>query len=301
MRSGPDRCASDGPASAFVRKLLDCFADDLQVEQHGIEDRLVGRKLGGGSSRGQSLDLLCSGYGTLVATTTDGSMNSLEVEIVGVFRTFSKDFDARAIRIPLNAAQQLLDTAAVHSLVFSLKDVTATDDVASWLRRGLSPKKYEIKTWLELDDFYQKTVELYRRQFGVLKIIILGIVLLSVGNSVSMTANERIGEFGTLRAIGHSSGYVYKLLLIENSALGLIGATVGLLGGIGLALVISKVGIPMPPPPNANGGYTALIRILPSVCVTAFIVGLVATLASAVLVCRKPTRVPIADALRQNM
>src|SRR5690606_9961730 len=119
------------------------------------------------------------------------------------------------------------------------------------------------QTWLELDDFYPKAVELYRSQFGFLQGIILGIVLLSVANSVSMTANERVGEFGTLRAIGHTARYVYRLLIVENTILGLFGATLGVAVGVGLAWAISRVGIPMPPPPNANTGYTAYIAIVP--------------------------------------
>lgn len=254
-----------------------------------------------GEGVAKSLQLAPGDFANLVATTTDGSMNTLEVRIVGVFRSFSKDFDARAVRVPLTTAQELLNTQAVHSLVFSLHDVTATDRVAAWLKRGLPAKKYEIKTWLELDDFYQKTVALYDRQFGVLQVIILGIVLLSVANSVSMTANERVGEFGTLRAVGHTSGYVYQLLLVENTILGVLGASIGLGLGVGLALLISKIGIPMPPPPNANAGYTALIRVLPMTCVVAFVIGFAATVMSAVLVCRGPTRRPIAEALRQNI
>lgn len=248
-----------------------------------------------------ALDLEPGDYVTLVASTADGATNSLEAQVVGVFRTFSQEFDARAIRLPLTDAAELLQTKGVHSLVMSLTSVEAVESVASYLRRGLPSDRFEVMTWFELDDFYRKTVNLYRRQFGVLQVIILGIVLLSVANSVSMTANERVGEFGTLRALGHRSGYVYRLLLLENATLGFIGASMGVVVGIALAHIISSFGIPMPPPPNSSSGYTALIRVLPWTCAGAFMVGMVATLLSAVLVCRAPTRIDIADALRQNI
>ncbi len=238
---------------------------------------------------------------TVVGSTTSGAMNSLELGVVGIFRSFSKEFDARTVRIPLATAQSLIDSAAVHSFVFSLSDVAAVAGVAEYLKLSLAPKSFDFKTWLDLDDFYPKTVDLYKSQFGVLQLIILIIVLLSVANSVAMTANERVGEFGTMRAMGNTSRQVYVQLLVENGLLGLTGATLGVLFGIVVALSISKFGIPMPPPPNANAGYTAYIRVVPLVCVEAFLVGIVATIVSALLSGIGPTRKPITDALRENI
>ena len=47
------------------------------------------------------------------------------------------------------------------------------------------------------------TVELYGRQFGVLRVIILIMVLLAVANTINMSTFERVGEFGTMRALGN--------------------------------------------------------------------------------------------------
>jgi len=63
--------------------------------------------------------------------------------------------------------------------------------------------------------------------------------------------------------------------------------------------VISAIGIPMPPPPNANLGYTALIRILPQEIATAFAVGFIATVGASILPARRVIRIPVVDALRQ--
>jgi putative ABC transport system permease protein len=82
--------------------------------------------------------------------------------------------------------------------------------------------------------------------------------------------------------------------------LGLVGSGAGVLLGVVLAWSISLIGIPMPPPPNSSSGYTAAIRIVPWVLVSAFFVGLIATLAAAVLPARKASRLPVTEALRQN-
>ena len=47
---------------------------------------------------------------TLLANALEGALNNVDVEIVGVFQSFSNDYDARAIKISLTAAQELLVT-----------------------------------------------------------------------------------------------------------------------------------------------------------------------------------------------
>jgi putative ABC transport system permease protein len=221
--------------------------------------------------------------------------------VVGVFRTFSKDYDARAIRVALPASQELLSVGGVHAVVVSLADTLTTDASAAALKASLAGDGFEVMTWFELDDFYASTVELYKSQLGVLQFIILVVVLLSVANSVSMTAYERVGEFGTLKALGKRDRDISRLIILENSMLGFIGATLGVALGVGLALGISAIGIPMPPPPNANVGYTAMIRVVPVVLLVSFLIGFVATVLSALLAARGAARVPVVEALRQNI
>ena len=254
--------------------------------------------LGDGVAR--TLKLKAADSVTLLLTTAEGALNTQEFQVVGIFQSFSKEFDARAVRIPLAAAQELVNSPSANTVVIALKNTPDTESVAALLQARLDGKILEVKTWQELNDFYASTVALYERQFGVLQGIILVMVLLSVGNSVNMSVFERIGEFGTMMALGNNRLHIFKLVVIENLVLGTIGAFAGVVIGTALALAISAVGIPMPPPPNANIGYTALIRVVPSVLLLAFAVGLLATVAAALFPASRVARTPVSEALRQN-
>lgn len=254
-----------------------------------------------GSGVAQSLDLKPGDPVTLLLNTADGALNTLEFDVVGVFQSFSKDFDARAVRVPLTAAQKLLGREGANAIVLSLHRTPDTDFAAGLLKGKLSERGYDVKTWVEMSDFYVKTVELYKHQFGVLQFIVLIMVLLSVVNMVNMSVFERIGEFGTLMALGNTRGYVFRLVLVENVILGLAGALIGLLLGTALALMISSVGIPMPPPPNSNVGYTASIQLVPAGLLLAFVTGVGATIGAAVVPAYRVSRTMIVDALRFNV
>jgi putative ABC transport system permease protein len=248
-----------------------------------------------------ALDLRPGNFITLMVNTSEGALNTFEYEVVGVFRTFSKEYDDRGVRIPLPAAQELLFTQSVHSVVVLLDDTSATEVVAATLRDRLEPLGYEVKAWHELADFYQKTEALYRRQFGALQSIILVMLVLSVASTINMVIYERTGEFGTLLALGLRQRQIFRLVLLENALLGLLGSLIGIIVGVALAAMISTMGIDMPPPPGSNIGYTATIRLVPWVLVIAALTGALAAVVAAVLPARRASRLPVVEALRHNI
>jgi putative ABC transport system permease protein len=271
---------------------------------HYIEGRALADTDADGIVLGQgiakSLGLGVGDRANLVISLAQGAVNTLDFEVVGVFQSFSKDFDARVVRIPLTAASRLMDTTSAHLLIVVLDKTETTDQVRAALIKKLGPPTYEIASWRELSDFYDKTLQLYDRQFGVLRLIILLMVLLSVANSVNMTLFERTREFGTLQALGDKPGRVFRLIMAESMFLGLIGAGLGMAFGCVAAWIISAIGISMPPPPNANIGYTAFIRLVPQDVLTAGAIGFVATCLAAVMPARRASRMPVIDALRQG-
>lgn len=237
---------------------------------------------------------------TLVASAGEGAMNTADLEVVGIFESFSREFDARALRLPLAAAQDLLATQGANLIAISLTDTALTAAAQARIAAQLPPG-LEIRGWQQINDFYAKTVELYDRQFGILRLIVLLMVVLTVANSVNMAVFERTGEFGTMRALGRRSRDVFRLVLLENILLGLLGAAVGVAVGVGLALMLSAIGIPMPPPPNANAGYIAQIRLVGDEIALAAVTAVLATSLACLWPAWRASRVPVVQALRAGV
>jgi len=267
----------------------------LSGRQLSDEDRrgvLVGEGLA------KSLKLAPGDTATIVASTIDGAMNTGEFEVVGVFRSFSRDYDDRAIKMQLSAAQDLLATTDANLIVVLLDATEKTGGLAIAAQNTVATDGLVVKRWEEINDFYANTVALYDRQFAVLRLIILVMVLLAVANAVNMSVFERLSEFGTMRALGNRGGFVATLILVECGLLGAAGAIVGALAGASVAAVISQLGIPMPPPPNSNAGYMARIQLLPDVVGQAMAVGAAAALLSGVMPGLRARGTSIVDALR---
>ena len=253
-----------------------------------------------GRGLARALDIEVGDSLILLGNTVGGSFNGMDVTVKGIFFTASEEYDNYTMRIPIALARQLLRTEAAQTLVVLLDETENTDLVLAQLQDLARTRnlKIEMKPWYEMADFYNKTVDLYDRQFFVLKIIIAVIVILSIFNTIAMSIWERTKEIGTIMAMGFKRREIMRLFLLEGSILGIVGGVLGTLGGLLCAWLISLVGIPMPPPPGATVGWTASIQLVPGVFMTAFVISVTAAIASSVYPSYKASRLVVADALR---
>jgi putative ABC transport system permease protein len=181
-----------------------------------------------------------------------------------------------------------------------LDETAKTTPVADELRARLAGKGLQIVPWYQLADFYNKTVALFSKQVGVMKLIVAIIIVLSIANIMTMSVMERTGEIGTALAIGASRARILSQVVFEGLALGVIGGGIGVILGTTLASVISWVGIPMPPPPGMARGFTGEILVTPRIAVEAFVLAVVTTLIASLYPAWKASRMVIVDALRAN-
>ena len=239
----------------------------------------------------------------LMATKLDRGINAVEVSVRGVFQTSSKSFDDYALRVPLALAQRLLRVSGVHSWVVLLKDTGKTEAVLQSLRANFSHDNsgpLEFTPWYKLADFYNKTVALFSRQMNVLRAMIVMIVVLSVSNTMIANVFERTGEIGTLLALGYRRHRIISLFVSEGLLLGMLGGVLGSAIGWMAALVISAIGIPMPPSPGMAFGFDAGILLTPMLALGSFLLIAATTVTASLYPAWRASQLVIVDALRHN-
>lgn len=236
----------------------------------------------------------------LLANTVTGGVNAIEVTVRGLFTTATKSYDDAALRLPIQTARQLLRTKGSHAWVVLLNDTAQTDPMLEELRNKLAGENLEVVPWHALADFYNKTKVLFTKQIQGIKVIIVIIILLSISNTMTMSVMERIGEIGTAMALGVRRAGITRLFLTEGVLLGCAGGLLGLALGAPLAKLISSIGIPMPPPPGMDSGYTGEILLTWKIAIEAAALAACTTLVASILPAWKASRMQIVDALRHN-
>jgi len=254
---------------------------------------LVGRGLA------KSMNAKPGDYLTLMTTTATGSLNAMDVRVAGIIESGVKEYDERAIKMPLAGAQLLLQTTRVEKLLVFLHDTEQSDAMQSDLTKLFATNRWplEMKHWSQLAPFYHQVVMLYNGIFGFLGLIVFGVVIFSVANTIAMSTFERTREIGTLLAVGTTRNQIWRMFFAEGMLIGIIGGILGLTIGAVLAWTINHGNIMLPPPPGYTVGYRLQILLQTPVLVTAFLIALTTSTLSSILPALKASRMKIVDAL----
>jgi len=128
--------------------------------------------------------------------------------------------------------------------------------------------------------------------FAVIAILVGGFI---IANTFNILVAQRVRELALLRALGASAKQVRRSVIVEATMMGLIGATIGILLGLGLArglaALFSAFGL------DIAGSSLVLTT---STVVSAYVVGLGVTLVSAYLPARRASRTSPIAAMRED-
>jgi putative ABC transport system permease protein len=232
---------------------------------------------------------------TLLASTTEGAMNAMDVVVKGTFTTGVPEMDKRAVYTSVALAQRLLVTDRVSSLGVFLDRMEST--LPAQARVAAKNPSLEVQTWEQQAVFYQAVKGLYNRIFGALGIIIGVIVVFVVTNAMAMAIIERTREIGTLRAMGTLPSQLLRTLGLEGMLLGGVGALVGAALSLGVAVMLYVVPVNMPPPPGRSVGYPLNIAIDPTLYLATLLAMVSLTMLASYAVARKTVHMPVVDAL----
>ena len=236
---------------------------------------------------------------TLLAVTSDGALNGIDVQVVGVVNTGFKEMDDRYLRITLPSAQRLLQSDRVTNLVVGLDRTENTDMVAAELTPSLrgQPQQLVLKKWIDLAAYYKQVRSLFSTIFVFLGVIVFFMVLMSSVNTLLMTMFERTREIGTMLAMGTPRAWIMSLFILEAIVLGVLGAIVGVAGGNLIGFLLNHAGIHLPPPPGSTVPMAFHVLYVPSLMVGSSILVIVSLALAAILPAIRASRLQIAEAL----
>jgi putative ABC transport system permease protein len=252
-----------------------------------------------GKGLAETLNVKPGDFLTLMTTTVTGSLNAMDVRVAGVFSTGVREYDDRAVKIPLVGAQQLLQTQKVEKLLVMLKDTADTAAAKSTIEQLFAAKRWplEVRDWSQLATFYHQVVLLYNGIFGFLGIVVFAIVVLSVANTIMMAIFERTREIGTLMSMGTTRSRIWSMFLLEGLFVGILGGVIGLVAGYALAQLVNTMHIQLPPPPGYTRGYALELLLHAPVLIQSVLVAVITATVSAIFPAFKASRMKIVDAL----
>jgi putative ABC transport system permease protein len=218
----------------------------------------------------------------------------------------TKEFDDQLIKLPAPLASSLLFPGRPLHVTAVLLLLDNTDDTAlaaARLEEILRDGRLglEFKTWEEIRPFHSQLKRMLGIIFGFVFILLAMLVAFTIYNTQSAGIIERMGEIGTLRALGVNRWGIWRMLALEGFFLGLFGGLGGVVLGIGGDLLLRAVEV-IYVPPGVSFFVKVEVFVLgdPAVPLVALAGSLFCAVVSSAFPARRAAFTPIVEALRHS-
>ena len=174
--------------------------------------------------------------------------------------SISSDLDAELVIIPLHVMRKLMGSRGeeVSGIEILLKDSG---------KRVVRRFKRDYSGECKMLDRYEQQPTLFKMMryeklavFLILLFVVL-IVALNIYGSLSMLIIEKEDDAATLQAMGASDALVRRIFITEGWLISLLGMAVGLVAGIGLALLQQHLGLVKMPGNFLVEAYPVVLKL----------------------------------------
>ena len=151
-------------------------------------------------------------------------------------------FYDQSVSIPLISANSYLDKKNIYDQIFVVVDKEIGNDEVIEGIREVYGEGMGITTPAQIQETIQGFVgsfNIFLSSIGFISLIVGGVGIVT---TLYTSVTERTKELGTLKALGATNANIILLILFEAVIIGIIGASTGLVAGIGMGWALTQYG-----------------------------------------------------------
>ena len=170
---------------------------------------------------------------SLTTPTASDEDSSLKFRVTGHFKTGLYEYDQTNVYIPLGAAQKLcrLDGRITSFHLRSEEGADLTTLKAAVTKLLPEDSRFVVKTWMESQKILIDAMRLERVIWVVILSALFAVAGFCILAVMSLTVIQKTRDIGILRSLGAGVRGVLVTFIQYGLAVGLIGSTLGLVGG----------------------------------------------------------------------
>ena len=224
--------------------------------------------------------------------TGESQEESKNFVVTGVMKATGNPTIDNSVIINTNAGNAFLQKSGKFDSLFVVAQSSEFVDVVEEEIRSLYGNDIGITTVKAI----LKTVQEFTGGINafLLSIAVISLIVGAVGIITTLYTSviERIREIGTLKALGAQKSNILALFLAEALIIGIMGATLGLLAGVGGGYLLTRAGPGNGPPLNPV--------YLPLDMISVWLISVGLSIVAGILPAWKASRVTPIEALRPN-
>lgn len=288
---------------AYGTKTITVAIVGVEPEQQTRVTTIGEKLLSGGFARLRSAaDGVVIGYGvasvlgaqlddTITLSSSTGGKTT--ARIVGIFQTGVTPVDYSRVYMLLNSAQTLLDKKnIVNRIIIRTDDYNRAEAYAKQIE---SIAGYKTESWQESNANFLKIFKIQTIITNFITGALLVVAAFGVLNILIMAVLERVNDIAILKSFGLSRLDITFIYLLQGVAIGLIGASIGLVLGKITIEILRTIPVQLEGLVKAEG---LLMSERPSQYITAFISAMIAVAIAAVYPARRAARYDPVEVIR---
>jgi len=181
---------------------------------------------------------------------TDSTLTTHQVTIVGFVDFNALDLNNSWVISSLDTTQQILgaNINETQAIEIQISDVFAADEVAQTILSDINDNTIKSVTWVERNGDLLTGLQGQSISSLMIQIFVIISVVLGISSVLAITVLQKSKQLGILKAMGIKDKDASKIFLFEGLLLGVFGAIIGIVLGIGLLYafdIFADTGIPI--------------------------------------------------------
>lgn len=206
----------------------------------------------------------------LAARTYLNAFSAIDAEVVGFYTSGLELLEESAALVPIQALRQLYETEGATSVVVYLPWGTDEQKAERQLAAALKTEQLDVEVHnykkFSVNPFYAGFMNLIYVMSAFFLTLAIGIVTLTVTDTMTMSVLERTREIGTLRALGFTKKHIVRLFTLEGSLLALLCLPVGYVFALVAGFLINSSSL-LFEVPGISTKIQVVLEISPLICV----------------------------------
>jgi lipoprotein-releasing system permease protein len=164
-----------------------------------------------------------------------------QFHVVGIFEIGMSPYDNALALIHLNDAQKLYRMGdSVSGISARLKDLDRAQVVSFELEKLLPGDTY-VSDWTRQNANYFSAVKMEKKMMFIILSLIVAVAAFNIVSTLVMAVTDKQADIAILRTLGASPASIMKIFMVQGVLIGLVGALIGVLSGVVVALNIGSI------------------------------------------------------------
>ena len=162
-----------------------------------------------------------------------------QFKVVAIFEIGMFEYDSSLVLTNISAAQDFFEMdKTISGIEVRLQDIYQAPQIKKHLQEKLG-FPYYVMDWMEMNKNLFSALKLEKFAMFVILVLIILVASFNIISNLIMNVIEKSREIAILKAIGATNKAIMAIFIFQGLFIGLIGTTIGVLGGFGLGYILN--------------------------------------------------------------